>query len=607
MTLPAVGLAWYNGFTFSSYAETTSLRVRPIKSADGRTITESVISIEIQDYVASTISADTISTGMVIALTQPAAGFIYNGRGVGGIAINVGPPNAWDTRWGQFPTMLEMKPLGMGNAQKFRWGIDFCVPTCAGATYLGNQQPAEFCYKLSFDIDRGGYTKRIYSGFVRIPQTRRDITNRVPYITADQWRESINPPQLPGFRRIPGRFTVSEDRNRLDFEIIDEQLESPNALPPGCVEAEASHTYQSNPGNDKKWTSTVSGTYELAFGVSPNAALLPFLAMCKDRIDNAAAKMGPIPVVGAAAPIPGAAFIPIQFSAAETKIHGKPTASFGLSFAVVSATRDQILTNGGLFRPVPGSNAQLWQTSVAPILGSRGISGLSFVPNQDAILDLCVVAAPATPPPAGAIIDLRFVPPPFTTELRTLFEKPTSDLSWVDLVAWLSVETDSGVTVGILLPSSPLSLGANTGVWQQLLSSGLPEGALESTFFPQAADLTTGQQNSQSQAQGTTFVQYRTSPILYVTLHGYAIRVGYQIPIPQLLSVGGLDAVPCGRTDMGEGFEQCTIGNLGWPLFFAKWKLRYVIAAKTGTPQASTPNGPFRVPTNQLLGNAAIR
>jgi hypothetical protein len=647
--LPPVGVISYNGFVFSEAAETTSLRIRPVKSTDGRTITHSVISIEILDYIVLPIGQELTSQTMVIALTQPACEFFYNSRGTGNIAINTGAigqkpfdgqTNSWDVVWGPMPTMIEMKPMGGGNGIRFKWAVDVAIPTCAGATFFGDEQPMEFNYKLQFDIDRGGYTKRTYSGFVRIPQTRF-MNSRVPFVSADNWRTQINPPTISGFRRIPGKFTLSDDRNRLDFEIVDEQFPSSNALPPGCVEAEASHTFSSKSLNATFWTSTISATYELATGQNLNTALAAFLPMAQRRITFAANNVALVP-----GPLRAPALRPffqaIQFNMAETKIYDKPTASLSLTYTAIGTTQQELLNKGGLFTPAaptgffgrlaagPAGAANLWATSLAPILGSRGISGLGFDPKGDAILDLCVLHAPEPPlgdvqmgggpkPPskfvqmgggqlipgiAGKSVGGVIASSGADSGLAALFPPVTPNNSWMDFQPWLSVETESGLVIGSTLPPTPLSQGANSGAWQPLVQ-GLPGGsALESTFFPQAADVGLGQPGSQNQGSGNslqatfdnpTFVQQRTQPIVYVTLHGYAVRAGFQIPIPQLLTVGGLTATPCGRADRGEGFEQTAIGNVTVPLYVAKWKLRYVL-----TP--GIPNGSFVVPSNPLLG-----
>ena len=596
-SLQPIGVCNYNGFEFSEMANTRMASVRLVKSADGRTISYAEITLEIEDVLSAGTATDAVSAESLQRLSAPAAPLRYDGRGTNPIIINTGPNLPYDVKWGPFPMMLEWDIQGGGTSIKFTWRVEVAIPVCAGATYLGTQSPMEFAYKLDYDIDRGGYTTaRRHSGFVEIPITRLTPGSRIPYTSADAWREKINPPVIAGFRRIPGKFTLSMDRRRLDFEIVDEQLLSgTNALPVGCIEADASHSYTSAPNKDQYWNSTLTGTYEIAAGLPMGVAETAFAEALKDRLNNARAKF----------PDPGAAIWLNQFTAVEMKIYGKPTLHLSCSYLVILATFRDILDNGGLFRPVPGSNPGLWAASVAKILGSRGISGLAFDPSKDAIVDLCVGGDGATTGAGGYPSNQNAVPnngnqQTVSTAIQAVFPPPSSARSWLDYVAFLTVEEDSGVVIGSTLPTSPLITGKNSGAWQPLVGSGLPvSGVLESTFFPQAADVSlSGQQGTRNSPPNTTFAQQRTGPVVYVILHGYAIRGGgYQIPIPQLLQIGGMTAVPCNRSDCGEGFEQARIGSLnGAPLNLAKFRLRYVLQ--------STPMGPFVVPANPLFPNA---
>ena len=58
---------------------------------------------------------------------------------------------------------------------------------------------------------------------------------------------------------------------------------------------------------------------------------------------------------------------------------------------------------------------------------------------------------------------------------------------------------------------------------------------------------------------------------------GWARRAGYQIPIPKLVTVAGVQAVPHDEVPQ-EAFNRI-IGNLsGIPLWFARWQLWYTTA-----------------------------
>ena len=70
---------------------------------------------------------------------------------------------------------------------------------------------------------------------------------------------------------------------------------------------------------------------------------------------------------------------------------------------------------------------------------------------------------------------------------------------------------------------------------------------------------------------------------------GYAVRLGFEVPIPQLVTVGGQTAV---QTDRRAG--QGTIAGIGGlPVFFAYWEIDYDL------PGSPTDIG---VPPNPYLG-----
>src|SRR5262249_37622958 len=146
----------------------------------------------------------------------------------------------------------------------------------------------EWNYRLSFDVDTSGYTKRTYSGHLRIPQTRKSVDDHTLSDQADAYRELINPPLLVGFRRTPGTFVLSEDKCRLDFPIVDQEI-GPTYPPPGVVEVSMSHEVATDRVYKGMWTATLSATYEVARNVDRATPMRYFLATALDRAQAALA------------------------------------------------------------------------------------------------------------------------------------------------------------------------------------------------------------------------------------------------------------------------------------------------------------------------------
>ncbi len=630
--VPVVGIAKYNGYSFNNNANTLELSVTPVWDSSNRTIIYSVFRITIT-WVVNGRASDTEVRAAIALLTQPAAAFRYNGRGCGDIKVNL-PGGGADCIWGPRPGPVGMKNLGAGNATRLTWTVQFAAPTCNDARYEG---PMEFNYSTSINVDKSGYTQRTYKGHLVIAQTRANPKNRLIFRSADEFRELLNPPLLAGFRRIPGRFDLSEDKNRLDFEIRDEQ-EGPNFCPDGVIEAEADHVFNSKPGNVLLWTGTINATYELALDAPPSLAVQAFAKLAIDRL--AAFRNA------AVASRPELKPIPIAFTVSEPRIYGKTQVHLSMQYMVGGAKLQDILNMGGLWRPVPEAGWFSWVTSLKQPLSSRGWAQIRWRPGtDDSIVDLCgkmpAIAPPRRtqpgqvggrsrpnprprplrpfmprrgptffngqefpaiqpPPPMPPAPDPMFPIPPVgglgplisglfpvleggggggagaggATDIESTFLVPTPANSWIDYQVGVRYEVDQGTVVGRTLPTKPLTPRSHpTGA-----------GSLLGTALAAAAQRVTG---------GGTFVQQRVKPICYVYLSGHAMRAGFPVPCPSLTSVDGAKPILCNRPDYGEGFEQVVVGNVFYPVYAARWKLRYVVP--------DPPAGALPVIENALL------
>ena len=605
--LPTIGTAWYNGYEFSSRADTLEFRGTPVYDSSGRTITHTVFTLTIQDYIANGES-DAPTLLAIVRLTQPAAGLVYSGRGFSIVSINLGSSN--DVLWGPKPRVVSLTPMGgPGKTVKIVWTVDWAIPTCGdGTTKPGS--PMEWCYKLNFSQDRSGYTVRTYTGHLRVAQTRSDIKNRNLQVSADEWRERVTPPELSGFRRTYN-WELSEDKCVLSWTITDEEM-PPNAPPPGIVEAEASHDFTNEGGKLLQWTGTIAAKYEVAKNASVGKAVAAFFALMNDRIGNVRAKVRQVKVEkGAFVPIPdqNGIVIPWQFSASENQIYGRTVASFRCVYRVTAVDLAQILQHGGLWRPAPSgldglarratkgkSSYDLWAASMKNTLGPRGNAQLVFTPGaDDRIVDLCALSTPAPPgsrnldpnSPIQTLLDLAniFMAGSMVKDaMATAFAPPDAKSSWLDYRVSTVIEPDGGTVVTKTLPTAPLAAlnRSPSGTWNAS-TGGLPvSSTLIGTPFPPLPDA------------GNLGTQRRTSPSLYIRLVGSAIRVGFPVPVPELVTVGGASPTLLSRVDRGEGFAQAVIGNVLVPVYAARWNLAYAVN--------DVPKTAFPPPGNEVQG-----
>jgi hypothetical protein len=596
--LAPTGICSYNGFAWNATANTLDFSVKPVYDRAGRTVVYSVFSITLTEIISGR-PTDAVVQGALSALTQPAAGLYYNNRGVGNVFINVGGDS--DCVWGPKPRSATVKPLGGGNSCRLTWTIDFAIPTCGGARYTG---PMEFNYSTDITIDQSGYTQRTYKGYIVIAQTRPNADIRVVTRSADDWRELVNPPLLTGFRRTPGQFGLSEDKCRLDFSIRDEQM-GPNALPANVILADADHSFaNSSPGQTHGWEGVITATYELALTGRPQDAIQAFVRLCLDR--TAALR------AGKEFKNKTLNFVLTKFTAADTKIYDKTTCRFALTYRVAGATLGEILQSGGLWRPVPGDNWKAWAASVKLPQSARGYAGIRFIPGEDSIIDLCgrvpavAGAGAAAPlidtsldgikPPADAVLKGGVKVAGVNAPLDNLFPAPPPERSWIVYDAKLRVETDSGMVHGSVPPSTPIPVSLAT-----LRAAANAAGALDAldpdfaespvgVGIAAAANAARVVAGAAVGALGGTFVQQRKLPVYYVFLSGYALRARYPVPVPTITDTGGAPLFPVSRPDAGEGFETRIAGNVEYPVYEARWNLRFVL------PQL--PSGPLDIPDN---------
>ncbi|HJZ58880.1 MAG TPA: hypothetical protein VKE74_28310 [Gemmataceae bacterium] len=87
-----------------------------------------------------------------------------------------------------------------------------------------------------------------------------------------------------------------------------------------------------------------------------------------------------------------------MFSMTEPDAYGVPTVILQMTYKIVGASLEEMLQASGLWRPVPGSDEKERRTSLAGVLGPRGVAGLVFTTADDFLVDLCQSTFPVVPP-----------------------------------------------------------------------------------------------------------------------------------------------------------------------------------------------------------------
>lgn len=136
--------------------------------------------------------------------------------------------------------------------------------------------------------------------------------------------------------------------------------------------------------------------------------------------------------------------------------------------------------------------------------------------------------------------------------------------SWVYYDCTVSVKLDSGIVVHNRLPQVDHTADS--------LSSCYLED-------PQLDNLPSRGVNIQSKDQYTDIVQRMGHSRYWFNLRGQALRIGKQVPIPALKSIGGVPAIPYDRTPQFAYNRIFPGGNYaGVILWHAAWSLWYTTA-----------------------------
>jgi hypothetical protein len=586
MPLTEIGVCEYNGFRFNETTKTLGVRVAPVEDSSGRVTSHSEWEIRLQTYIAESNVNSPFVQDAITRLQTHGAAFRFEGRGLGNPNINTGQMK--DVAWGPKPGPVQIETHGK-QAVKLTWSVTFCIPKCPQGKY--EFWFMEFNYTVSHELDDCGFVRRVIAGHLQIPMTRKYPKDQTLPDSVDLYREKIEPPVMDQFRRTYGPFVTSEDRRRLDFSFTDEEMPG-DPLPEGVVEATLSETSDSSSKGLRQWNHTVEGTYRLAARTSQRVAVLAFLDfICVKQLPLWKKEFAK--EIGQGAEKEAGVIIPTSFSITNPNHYGKPEARLRMSFQAVGSL-SRMLAAFDHFKPVPGSDWKRWQTSIRRGTGGAyGSLRLVFDTSAERFGDLCsplpllkpnkILSQVAQPKSTG-----------YEALIAQLFKPPEESASWVSYSSAFYLETDDGTAVPALIPDRVLE--GKEDVFGRVDSlagrawNGIDGGRLPA--FPGAgSNGIVGVLSSNETPSATR----RTEPQVILYLRGSAVRAGYPIDPPRLLTVNGVKAIPANRRDRGEGFARDVRANFGVPIHRAGWNLRYVLE--------SMPKGALPAPPNPMLGD----
>lgn len=520
----------YNGYRFNEYSDcTVSAMMQDDDSARTTLYHRYKLRVETTIYaeagdVAGQAGGHFVRIRKLLTQKGQALSISHLGFSDSVFDVNVYPSGQRDVTFGPHPRVVTWEPVGYENAVHVVWECEFCVSACNrwfGIMALN--------YGISTRIDTGGYTTRTVSGYLEIAMTR---VGRSTPDTADAYRNSVIVGHMANFQRET-TWNLSSDKRRADFTIVDTEIKSPNAYAPGVIRIDANHSANWSIAQSSRLPQQIRASIELAQGQPRSRAWEIFRAIVNTRLGYVS---------------PRERFI--QGLSADESLFGN-TINFSISYYTFIKANESVMDtigiwNGtGLFTPLGLSTWQAWKTSVGNLQSHYGQARIQHDPSQEQIVDLCT-----TDLQTGVVANNVLPPTPLPLSGGSLYnQKPLAENSYTQYASSTAIEDDVPTT-------SQVSVAEDDG---------------ESTDFdPKKADAELSQMNSGNSV--TRFVETQAGNI-YLRWRGFAERVGYPIPRPDKLIIGG---VTFKRVNRGK-FVQRLVGNvLGQPLFRAVWDLSYI-------------------------------
>lgn len=566
--LPAIGDLTYNGYTFDSLHK-SRVTAKPAYTPSGMTVKHVQYVIRVEAVISTVGATDTTLENIRRRLMAPAGDLYYTNKGLGtNVTVNV-PGGPGDVDWGPKPEMFEWTPLGDTRSSLCTWQVSFCIPECTGAQY--QNYIMAFDYGVDFSIDSDGYTERRVHGLLEIPITRtRPRLPKVPD-SADAYRERTTPEVPLGFQRIAQSFTVSLDKKRLDFSYVDREL--PQPLPPHCTLCDIDYTLEGNmgPGSGfQVWTAAFVGTINVAKTQPKSLAFTRFALLVRDKMKDMAKIGGTV--------------IPQRFMVTD-QVFGRGT-HFNVAFTVSGLPIEVILRAGRMWQPIAdkdaGGNAHAWKQSMveSDVFSARGYARAKHTAG-DLIIDLCdrkpkQVFDKVLPEVREHILESG----PLAPGVVDAFDAGiNAETSWIQYRCPVEYHE-----FGNVIRHKPLEFKVKQKL-DQLYTPG--DGKLKSSSGPAAAP-----KGATSNTVDDIF-QRVAGPSYDIAIYGFALRIGFRVPMPKLVTVGGRKAIEVNRRQK-EGIYSMAGGI---PIFFSAWRIDYQLV-----------NGPnaLPVPQNPQFGLSGI-
>ena len=198
-----------------------------------------------------------------------------------------------DVNNGPKPKLVRWTPLTNKMAH-VEWEVEFCYSPCQMISTSSGKQGHNICqwpFTVSLEVGANGLSTRTISGRVEYRRTRIPSIGHIDEALPDtsfntagisenfsmntMVRKVISVfPRMAQFKRTKESFVLSNDRKYLEFNIVDEEINSEDAYGEGIAQADVRIITSSNfdAGYFNRWATTLEGTIHLQPGYSKSWA-----------------------------------------------------------------------------------------------------------------------------------------------------------------------------------------------------------------------------------------------------------------------------------------------------------------------------------------------
>jgi len=411
--------------------------------------------------------------------------------------------------------VLALEPIGANLTWRLQWTVAVEILQC-GSERGEPGRLIEYVYGYDWDIDEEGYFTRTIGGYLEIAASSNGSGTTLDQKSADViGAKYVRFPALDSFTRVQ-QFSLSEDHKRLSFTITDTENNSPHPYSKGIIKPQVEFSISSTDTMGfLTWEASLSGTIRYAKGYDWETAWNAFVLILNSRRQRS---------------ISASYYLITKRISIRESIFDR-SISFSVSWELIKLPDNTGQQNINLkileasnFGNIPGDTpaptwAQ-WAQSHRQIRDPTLVAKAFQNSINDKIVNQC-----NSVPPQGSMEEPGKFRTPFTSIGVNGKKCPPKRYSIPPGKCQLTVEvfrTDDAIVLKRLAGSSEAKRLAEE---QKVINAN-------------------GIQISGVTQDNPNEAHYRAPPNYFIVLKLNAFRYGYELPLPEILDLGGSKPIP---------------------------------------------------------------